>query len=87
MSRKPLKIAAWTAGSLAGLVIVLIVAVLVGGNTDAGRTMIERITLQLTGGMVKLSGLGGSFPAQLTDRKSTRLNSSHSDRSRMPSSA
>ena len=33
--------------------------------------------------------IGGSFPvnAKETDRKSTRLNSSHSDRSRMPSSA
>lgn len=69
MSGKPLRITAWVAGSLAGLAGVLAVAVLVGGNTDAGRSMIERITLQVTGGMVKLSGLGGSFPTQLTLRR------------------
>ncbi|HEY3851219.1 MAG TPA: hypothetical protein VGL87_09630, partial [Steroidobacteraceae bacterium] len=69
MARKSLKIAAWVAGSLAGLVVLLVAAVLLGGNTDAGRTMIERITLQATGGMVKLSGLGGSLPSKLTLRR------------------
>ncbi|MGD0504892.1 MAG: translocation/assembly module TamB domain-containing protein [Steroidobacteraceae bacterium] len=69
MARKPLKVAAWVLGSVAGLLALLTVAVLVIGNTDAGRALIERITARLTGGMVNLSGLGGSFPAQLTLRK------------------
>ena len=33
------------------------------------------------------AGTGGPFGATLVDRKSTRLNSSHTDISRMPSSA
>ena len=69
MPRKALKIGVWVAGSIAALAALLIVAVLVAGNTTSGRAMIERITLKLTGGMVKLSGLGGSFPASLTLRK------------------
>jgi translocation and assembly module TamB len=69
MPRKTLKIAAWVAGSIATLATLLVIAVLVAGNTDPGRAMIERITLQLTGGMVKLSGLGGSFPTRLTLRE------------------
>ena len=69
MARKTLKIAASVAGSIAALATLLVVAVLVAGNTDPGRAMIERITLRLTGGMVKLSGLGGSFPTRLTLRE------------------
>jgi translocation and assembly module TamB len=68
MLRKPLKVAAWVVGSVAGLLALLTTLVLVAGNTDPGRAMIERITAQLTGGMVQLSGLGGSFPTQLTLR-------------------
>jgi translocation and assembly module TamB len=68
MMRKPLKIAAWVMGSVAGLLALLTALVLVAGNTDPGRAMIERITAQLTGGMVQLSGLGGSFPTRLTLR-------------------
>jgi hypothetical protein len=60
MPRKTLKIAAWVAGSIATLATLLVVAVLVAGNTDPGRAMIERITLQLTGGMVKLSRFASS---------------------------
>jgi translocation and assembly module TamB len=69
MPRKTLKIAAWVSGSVAALAALLVVAVLVAGNTDPGRAMIERMTLRLTGGMVKLSGLGGSFPTRLTLRE------------------
>ena len=64
--RRALKISAWTAGSLAALAVLLVAALFVAGNTQTGRSMIERVTLKLTGGMVKLSGLGGSFPAHLT---------------------
>ena len=68
MLRKPLKFAAWVLGSVAGSLALLTALVLIAGNTDPGRAMIERITAQLTGGMVQLSGLGGSFPTRLTLR-------------------
>jgi translocation and assembly module TamB len=64
--RRSLRISAWIAASLAALMVLLIVAVLVGGNTGAGRAMIERLTYRLTDGHVKLTGLGGSFPSDLT---------------------
>ena len=44
------------------------------------------LAVSLTGALVYAGELGGRR-ALAGDRKSTRLNSSHSDRSRMPSSA
>jgi translocation and assembly module TamB len=64
--RRSLRISAWVAGSLAALLVLVIVALLVAGNTDSGRGMIERLTYRLTGGYVKLTGLGGRFPSDLT---------------------
>jgi translocation and assembly module TamB len=64
--RRSLRISAWIAGSLAALMVLLIVALLVVGNTGAGRTMIERLTYRLTDGTVRLTGLGGRFPSDLT---------------------
>src|SRR5580692_12919557 len=64
--RRSLRISAWIAGSLAALMVLLIVAVLVAGNSGAGRAMIERLTYRLTDGNVKLTGIGGSFPSDLT---------------------
>jgi translocation and assembly module TamB len=64
--RRSLRISAWVAGSLAALLVILLVAVLVAGNTGAGRAMIERLTYRLTDGNVKLTGLGGSLPSDLT---------------------
>jgi translocation and assembly module TamB len=64
--RRAVKITAWVLGSAALLAVLLVAAVLVVGNTAPGRAMIERVTYRLTGGYVKLSGLGGSFPTQLT---------------------
>ena len=64
--RRALKISAWALSGAVALVLVLAGAVLVAGNTAAGRVVIERVTDRLTGGHVKLSGLGGSFPADLT---------------------
>ena len=50
-----------------GLMIVALCGALwVAGNTASGRTLIERLTYRLTAGQVKLIGLGGSFPAELT---------------------
>ncbi len=63
--RRALKISAWTLGGLLLLVVVLVGAVLVAGNTDSGRRLIERLTARLTGGHVQLSHLAGPFPAAL----------------------
>lgn len=64
--RRALRITAWTLGSLLLLVVLLIVAVLVTANTESGRALIERQTASLTHGHVRLEGLGGSFPSDLT---------------------
>ncbi len=64
--RRSLRISVWIGGSLAALIVLLTVALLVAGNTDAGRGLIQRLTYRLTGGYVKLTGLGGTFPADLT---------------------
>lgn len=64
--RRAVKISLWSAGASICFVLALAVAVLVIGNTAPGRAWIERLTDRLTAGQVKLSGLGGSFPAELT---------------------
>jgi len=66
MRRRIVIAGAWILGGTLLLIVVLGGAVLVAGNTAAGRGAIERLTYLLTGGTVKLSGLGGSFPARLT---------------------
>ena len=63
--RRALKITAWTAVSLAALIVLLVVALLIVGNTDSGRALIVRVTAQLTQGHVQLAGIHGSFPAAL----------------------
>jgi translocation and assembly module TamB len=62
---RALKISAWLLGSLLLLVVLLICALLVIGNTDSGRALIVRMTSRLTDGHVELAGIGGSFPAAL----------------------
>src|SRR5450755_3786320 len=64
--RRAIRISAWVAGSSATLVVLLLIAMLIGGNTRLGAGMIERLTYQLTSGNVRLTGLGGSFPSDLT---------------------
>lgn len=63
--RRALKIAVWTAGSLLALGVLLVAAIFVVGNTQSGRVFIARTTAKLTDGRVRLSGIGGSFPADL----------------------
>ena len=63
--RRPLKISLWVLGSLLGLVIVLVGALLVTANTDSGRAFIARTTSRLTDGHVQLTGIHGTFPAAL----------------------
>ena len=67
--RRALKITAWSVGGLLLFILLLGVAVVIVGNTDAGRTMIANVTARLTGGNVRLTGLGGSFPSHLTLEK------------------
>ena len=63
--RTALKILGWTAASLALLILLLLLAILVAGNTAAGRRLLERSTASLSDGRVRLTQLGGAFPAQL----------------------
>ena len=59
------KILAWTVGVLIGLPLGLVVIVLLGANTGPGRHVLERLTPTLTGGTVRIGGLGGRFPDRL----------------------
>jgi translocation and assembly module TamB len=61
--RRALKISAWSVAALLLLVVALVGAVLIAGNTASGRALIERLTTRFTAGHVQLSGLSGSFPA------------------------
>ena len=63
--RRARKIALWLAGTVILLPVVLIVLVLIAANTGPGRHLIETEANSLTGGMVKLDGLGGRFPDAL----------------------
>jgi translocation and assembly module TamB len=63
--RRALKISACVAGGLVALILLLLGALLIIGNTDSGRALIVRLTAQLTKGHVHLSGINGSFPAAL----------------------
>src|SRR6266702_8099634 len=63
--RRALKIAAWTAGGLLLLLAVLVIGVLIVGNTESGRAMVVRVTAQLTQGHIQLAGIHGSFPSAL----------------------
>ena len=67
--RRALKIIAWSVGGLLLLTLLLTGAVFIAGNTDSGRAMIADVTARLTGGHVKLTRLGGSFPRELTLEK------------------
>jgi translocation and assembly module TamB len=64
--RRSLKITAWIAGGLVLLLMLVTGAVLIIGNTVAGRVQIENLVSRLTGGHVQLSGLAGSLPSHLT---------------------
>ena len=64
--RRVMKISAWVLAAVAAFAVLLVAVVMVAGNTAAGCAMIERVTYGLTGGRVKLDGLGGSFPTDLT---------------------
>ncbi len=67
--RRALKASAWIAAVGGALALLAIAAVLVAGNTPTGRALIEWATDRLSGGQVKLAGLGGSFPRAMTLRE------------------
>jgi translocation and assembly module TamB len=63
--RRPAKIALWSIGVAALLLLLVLGGLLIVGNTDAGRTAIEALTKRLTGGTVQVSGLAGSLPGHV----------------------
>jgi translocation and assembly module TamB len=50
---------------IVGVPLLIVGAVLIVGNIDSGRRLIERTTDRLTGGKVHLEGLAGRFPDRL----------------------
>ncbi len=60
-----MKLIAWVVGVLIVVPVVAVAAVLVLANVDPGRRLIERLTPQLTGDAVRLSGISGRFPDAL----------------------
>ncbi len=64
--RRALRISAWSAAVLLLTILLAGGALMIAGNTDSGRTMLERLTFRLTSGVVSLSGLNGTFPQDLT---------------------
>src|SRR5262249_23482025 len=65
LMRRPAKIAIWTVAGLLALIGLSIGTFLIIANTDSGRSLIVRMTAQLTHGQVQLSGIHGTFPAKL----------------------
>jgi translocation and assembly module TamB len=64
--RRAVKVTAWALAAAVMLVVALTGAVWIAGNSGPGRGLIERLTYRLSGGTVRLTGLAGAFPAQLT---------------------
>ena len=73
---RALRITAWSVGSVLGLIVVLVAAVLVAGNTDGGRRMLERALIHFSDGHVRVAGLSGSFPAAI-DVQQLQLGDEH----------
>ncbi|HUN25538.1 MAG TPA: translocation/assembly module TamB domain-containing protein [Steroidobacteraceae bacterium] len=62
---RALSILGWTAAVVVLLAAVIVGAVLTIPNTAGGRALIERWVPRLSSGTVRLSDLGGSFPAAI----------------------
>jgi len=63
--RRWMKLVAWITASLLTLIVVLVAGILIAGNTAGGRSLIEYWTQRLTAGHVRISGIGGTFPAAI----------------------
>jgi len=74
--RRALRIGAWTLGSLLTVIVVLVAAVLVAGNTAGGRAWLERTITRFSDGHLRLAGLSGSFPAAI-DLQQLQLGDEH----------
>ena len=61
--RRILKWASVVVGTAALLLIVAVGGILLAANTDSGRGYLARLVASLTGGLVRISGLSGAFPA------------------------
>ncbi|HVN47002.1 MAG TPA: translocation/assembly module TamB domain-containing protein [Steroidobacteraceae bacterium] len=82
--RRAVKIAAWAATSLLTVLLVVVAAAWIAGNTNAGRAWIERSVARLSSNHVRLAGLSGSFPSavdlatlQLADEHGVWLTAEH----------
>src|SRR5215469_4824996 len=74
--RRAWRIGAWTLGSVLAVLVALVAAVLIAGNTAAGRALIEHSIARFSDGKVRLSGLTGSFPAAI-DLDQLQLSDEH----------
>ncbi len=82
--RRALRIAAWSVGAVLLLAVLGVGALIVAGNTRAGRRLIEHETARLSSGRVRLVGIGGRFPShidiarvQLSDSQGPWLRAAH----------
>ncbi len=63
--RRIARIAALSLAVLLLLVALAVGVLIVAGNTQAGRGLLERETARLTSGRVRIAGLGGRFPCRI----------------------
>ncbi|MDP9089393.1 MAG: translocation/assembly module TamB domain-containing protein [Pseudomonadota bacterium] len=63
--RRAWRVSAWFVGAAMLLVLSFVGLLLIAGNTDPGRTLLEKLTHRLTSGQVSLSGLNGAFPQRI----------------------
>jgi len=63
--RRALRVTAWGLASLLALALILVLSVVIIGNTGYGRRLLMREVSSLTSGKIQLSGLSGSFPSSL----------------------
>jgi translocation and assembly module TamB len=63
--RRVVKISIWGLAGLAALPALLVGMLVIGANTGPGRRWIETMTPRLSGGMVRIDGLGGRFPTSI----------------------
>ena len=82
--RRALRIAAWSVCAVLLLAVLSVTALIVAGNTRAGRHVIEHETAQLSSGRMRIAGLGGRFPSridiasiQLSDSRGPWLRAAH----------
>jgi translocation and assembly module TamB len=67
--RRFLKIIRVAIGLVIGLPLLGLAIVIIGANTDTGRHLLSRIVADVTGGMVAIDGLSGTFPDALRAKR------------------